>query len=109
MADTNDDEIEKFTRGARELSDSLNQVMNHGAHTSSQNVTINGSTVSLFVSAVAIFAIVFSMASVAVIWAWRDRDLDDMAQIRVRLNTCEQYREQHTRRLNELEKRENGT
>ena len=72
-----------------------------GPHT--QTVTIHGGAVSLVVSMVAVFAIVFSMASVSVIWAWRDRDLDDMAQIRARLMQCEQYREQHGRRIADLE------
>ena len=43
------------------------------------------------------------MAAVCVIWAWRETDLRDMAQIRARLMQCEQYREQHGRRISDLE------
>lgn len=55
------------------------------------------------VSAVTIVAI-WRAADIETARAERSTDLRDMAQIRARLMQLEQYREQHTRRLNELER-----
>lgn len=91
------------TDAIRSLRESMAEIDRLLRPSHTQTVTIHGGAVSLVVSMVAVFAIVFSMAAVAVIWAWRDRDLDDMAQIRARLMQCEQYREQHGRRIADLE------
>lgn len=68
-----------------------------------QAVTINGSAISLCVSIIAVFAIVVSVAAVCVVWAWRENDVRDMAQIRARLMQLEQYRERDNRRLDKIE------
>lgn len=79
----------------------LRQLMGSGSGNST--VTINGSAVSLVVSIVAVFAIVVSVAAVCVVWAWRENDVRDMAQIRARLMQLEQYRERDGRRLDKIE------
>lgn len=78
-----------------------------------QSVTINGNAAALVVSIIAVFAIVVAVACVFVTRAemqtlqhMRETDMRDMSQIRARLMTLEQYRQQHADRLNELEKRE---
>ena len=71
-----------------------------------QTVTINGNAAALVVSIVAVFAIVVAVACVFVVQAGREADMRDMSQIRARLMTLENYRQQHADRINELEKRE---
>lgn len=78
-----------------------------------QTVTINGNAAALVVSIIAVFAIVVAVACVFVTRAdmqalqhMRETDLRDMSQIRARLMTLENYRQQHADRINELEKRE---
>lgn len=79
----------------------LRQLIGQGSGNST--VTINGSAVSLIVSIIAVFAIVVSVAAVCVVWAWRENDVRDMAQIRARLMQLEQYRERDNRRLDKIE------
>ena len=73
-----------------------------------QHVTISGNAAGLMVSLVAVLAIVTAVAVVVVVAVMRDRDVADMGQIRNRLGTLEQYRDQHARRLTELETKPNG-
>jgi hypothetical protein len=69
----------------------------------SQNVTINGNTAGLITSLVGVFAICFALCAVVVVAVMHSNAVDDMAAIRSRISTLEQYREQHARRIEAME------
>jgi predicted membrane-bound spermidine synthase len=81
-----------------------------GGRSVNQNILLASPAAGLIAAIVGIFAIVVAVSSVFVMRAElkaaeaiRQADVRDMAQIRVRLNTLEQYRDQHARRIEALE------
>lgn len=62
-----------------------------------------GSLAAIFVGAVGAMAIVIATAAILVLWAWRQADIRDMAQLRARQSTNEAYTATHERRINEIE------
>ena len=49
------------------------------------------------------FAICFALCAVVVVAVMHNNAVDDMAQLRARVSTLEQYRDQHARRIEAME------
>jgi len=101
------DELSRFAENVKGLQDSLRMIPG-GSGNNHNKIEINSGAFSLAVALVAVFAIVTAVAVVVVVAVMRDRDVSDMGQIRNRLGTLEQYRDQHARRLTDLETKPNG-
>lgn len=62
-----------------------------------------GSLAAMVVGTIGIIAVVVAVAAFLVLWAWRQADIRDMAQLRARQSTNEAYTATHERRINEIE------
>lgn len=86
----------------------LRAIMGTGQGGSRATVTVRQDSliaiaVGVFCAGAVAVACTVCVASVIVVGVMRDADMRDMAQIRARLISLEQYRDQHARRLNEIE------